>query len=229
MLLVQGLLYIDFAHDLHDLLMKESDNPENYIPQACYLTFSAAAVVSAAVGFAFLFENYTDCGIGMFFVVTTLVVGAITTFLSLLSTFNKGLLTPCLMLGYSVFMCWYALLSNPSTTCNPSADELSASDDVAIAIIASITFLVVMYCVVNGTRIFDAFDIGGQGVMMTYQPEQKRALDAVLTGQCLVPHSLDYSFTLLSSRISRRCPIYDRLAIALVSPAYLAVPGSSFT
>ena len=179
-LLVQGLLYIDFAHDLHDILIKETDNPENYIPQAIYLTLSAVAVTCAAVGLAFLFVDYTDCGIGMFFTVTTLVVGAITTFLSLLNTFNKGLLTPCLVLGYSVFMCWYALLSNPNTACNPAADSLSDSDSVAVAIIATITFVVVMYCVINGTRIFDAFDPAGQGVMMTYQ--DKRALDAVLTG-----------------------------------------------
>lgn len=184
-LLVQGLLFIDFAHDVHDIMMKETDDAENSFPQIAYLTLSGGSLVAAVVGFIFLFKDYTGCDIGMFFTVTTLVVGVLTTIVSLLDVVNKGLLTPCLVFAYSVFMCWYALLSNPNQDCNPTADsEHGGAIDTSIAVVASVSATVVLYCVMNGTRIVNVFDPRGEGVLQSYQPDSKQqaALNATLTG-----------------------------------------------
>ena len=102
-LLVQGLLFLDFSHDLHDIIMSEEDNR---LTQIFYLILSAGGFVTAIVGLVFLFLNYTGCALGMFFTVLTLIMGVLTTILSLLDVVGKGILTPSLMFGYSVFLCW---------------------------------------------------------------------------------------------------------------------------
>ena len=71
-----------------------------------YLFLSICGLVAAIVGLVYLFSDYSGCGIGMFFTVFTLVMGLLTTIISLLNVVNKGLLTPCLMFSYTVFMCW---------------------------------------------------------------------------------------------------------------------------
>ncbi len=103
-LLVQGLLFLDFSHDLHDLIM--SADEESRLSQIFYLVLSVGGFAAVIVGLVFLFLSYTGCGLGMFFTVLTLFMGVLTTFLSLLDVVGKGILTPSLMFGYSVFLCW---------------------------------------------------------------------------------------------------------------------------
>lgn len=107
-LLIQGLLLLDFSHDLHDILMVSppEGEEESSMPYIMYMTYSATAFTAAIVGLIFLFKDYSDCGLGMFFIILTLIMGVITTIISLLNTVAKGLLTPCIMFAYSVFMCW---------------------------------------------------------------------------------------------------------------------------
>lgn len=127
-LLVQGLLLIDFSHDAHDLLMNNpsmEDSEYNKSPYVIYIGSAVGAFTAAVVGLVYLFIDYVGCDMGMFFTVVTLVLGVLTTVISLLDSVNKGLLTPCLMFAYSVFMCWYALLSNPHQSCNPTADVIN--------------------------------------------------------------------------------------------------------
>lgn len=186
-LLVQGLLFIDFAHDLHDIVMKDTDDAENMMPQVYYLSLSIGSLVSAIVGLVYLYMDYSGCDIGAFFVTVTLVAGVLTTVASLLNVVNKGLLTPSLMFAYSVFMCWYALLSNPNESCNPTADSFEGGRiSTSIAVVLAISLTVVLYCVINGTRIFNVFDPTGQGVLQSYQSRddatQQQALNAALTG-----------------------------------------------
>lgn len=105
-LLVQGLLLLDFSHDVHDLLMPSAEPEDDTSPYGVYLGISFSAFFAAVLGLVYLFLDYTGCGLGMFFVVLTLLVGVATTVLSLLDSVGRGLLTPCLMFAYSVFMCW---------------------------------------------------------------------------------------------------------------------------
>lgn len=107
-LLIQGLLLLDFSHDLHDILMVSpaEGEEESSVPYIMYMSFSAAGFGAAVVGLVFLFKDYAGCDLGMFFIVLTLSMGVLTTALSLLDTVGKGLLTPCLMFAYSVFICW---------------------------------------------------------------------------------------------------------------------------
>jgi hypothetical protein len=104
-LLMQGLLFLDMNHDIHDLLTENDDK------QPLYLGMSIAAIVLVIVGFVFLFMDYTGCDLGMFFTILTLILGVITTIVSLSDRLaGKGLLTPCLMFAYAVFVCWYVAI-----------------------------------------------------------------------------------------------------------------------
>ena len=75
----------------------------------------------SGVGLGYLFKDYAGCQLGLFYTILTLLMGVLLMIVSLLNTVNKGLLTPSLMFAYSVFLCWYALLSSPSISCNPYA------------------------------------------------------------------------------------------------------------
>jgi hypothetical protein len=107
-LLVQGLLLIDFCHDVHDILMNSASSAEEETstPYIVYVVLSICAFGLALLGLVYLFKDYGGCGLGLFFIILTLIMGVVTTIISLLDTVNKGLLTPCLMFAYSVFMCW---------------------------------------------------------------------------------------------------------------------------
>ena len=83
-----------------------SADEESRLSQIFYLVLSVGGFAAVIVGLVFLFLSYTGCGLGMFFTVLTLFMGVLTTFLSLLDVVGKGILTPSLMFGYSVFLCW---------------------------------------------------------------------------------------------------------------------------
>ena len=122
-LLIQGLLFLDLAHDSHDLLMAAADDAERETGDSrsyyvVYLLLSLLFLSCAIVGIVFLYLTYGGCTTGLWFTSVTLVVGVILTVISLLNVVNKGLLTPCLMWSYATFICWYALLSSPDVTCN---------------------------------------------------------------------------------------------------------------
>jgi len=171
-LLIQAVLLLDFAHDMHDLIIEKADNADNnniifnnrfwYI---LYILLSLSFFTAVILGFSQLFTGYTGCSINMFFVILTLILGVITTILSLLEIVNKGLLTPSIMFAYSVFMCWYSLLSNSNNNCNPYITNQTVMD-TSMGIIIGISMIILLYCVAHGSTILNIFNPQGNGVMM---------------------------------------------------------------
>lgn len=170
-LLIQALLLFDFAHDIHEVLLQIAEDEAKAGNDArgmylIYLSTAIGSLVSVGVGLAYLFKSYAGCSLGMFFILLTLIIGVITTILSMLESINRGLLTPCIMFAYSVFLCWYALLSSPTSSCNPFSNDVGGSiHNSAIIIISIISIVVMMYCVFNGTKILNIFNPNGEGVM----------------------------------------------------------------
>lgn len=128
-LLAQGLLFLDFSHESHDILMAIADDDmrergtarEVY---AFYILLSAGFLTCSGVGLAYLFKDHSGCPEGLAFTIVTLLMGVILTLTSLLATVNKGLLTPCLMFAYSTFFCWYAMISNPNPKCTAGSNQV---------------------------------------------------------------------------------------------------------
>lgn len=168
-LLIQGILLLDFGHDAHDLIMRKAEEEEEKQGTGTggdsrfwlgfYLFSSLVCLTAVGVGLAYLFIDYTGCQLGMFFTVLTLIMGVLTTIISLLNVVNKGLLTPCLLFAYSVFMCWYALLSYPNETCNPYANYNNQAKDIAVIVVAIVSMAIILYCVTNGTKILNIFNL----------------------------------------------------------------------
>lgn len=111
-LAVQGLLYLDFAHDIHDIFMAHAEDSMRERGSASgtygfYIFLSLGLLVCCGVGLVMLFissSSRTD----ITFAVITLVTGLLLTGISLLNTVKKGLLTPCLVFFYSAFLNSYA-------------------------------------------------------------------------------------------------------------------------
>jgi len=181
-LLIQGLLLIDFCHDAHDLLMNQKSD-DDQPPYAVYIGSSIAGLSLAILGLVYLFMDYSGCGLGLFFTILTLVFGIATIAASLTEAVGKGLLTPCLMFAYSVFMCWYALLSSPDDECNPTADYVKGSGQLtAIIVVGVVSVIILLYCVGNGTKILNVLNPEGEGVMASYN-ESPGQFNGVITEQ----------------------------------------------
>lgn len=172
-LLVQAFLLFDFAHDLHEVVMQrandadaESDDSAAKKWKLLYILLCGGFVAATVTGLVFLFQDYADCDLGAFYISVTLVMGVITTAVSLLDVVRKGFLTPMIMFTYSTFMCWYALLSSPKEGCNPSFDENDGDKkETAMGVIIVVTVVVLLYCSYFGTIILNAFSPEGESAM----------------------------------------------------------------
>ena len=161
-LIVQSLIFLDFAFDAHEVIMShasDSDEDNSRPVYAIYVFASIVFLAAATVGLVYLYKDYTGCGLGLFFTTLTLIMGVLGTIISLLDVVNKGMLTPLMMFAYSVFMCWYALLSNPETTCNPTAgNNDSSAKTTSVVVVCIITLMVGSYIVANGSTILNIFN-----------------------------------------------------------------------
>jgi len=185
-LLVQGLLYLDFGHDVHDMLTS-GDEEMSLAGKVTYLGISAVALVLNIFGIIYLINHYTNnCELNMGFVIVTLFFGLTTTVLSLMDCVGRGALTPLLMTAYALYMCWYAVQSNPTAACNP--DVASVNSDAtssSVIIVCAVSVGALIYCVVHGSNIFNVFHPQGEGVTSSYSAVRANAtveLRKVLTG-----------------------------------------------
>jgi len=198
-LLVQGLLVLDLAHDMHDILMQKAEKEEvdsggsSSLWKMMYLLITVGFLTMGIVGLTALFADpgYTGCKTGMWVVIIGLLVSFSQVILSALNSVNRGVLTPCVMFAYATFAVWYALLSCPELECNPSsvlAD--SGPKKAALGIVCGMSMIILLFCVANGARILQIFSISGEGVLETsyggYGTNPVRengSLDGILTGE----------------------------------------------
>lgn len=219
-LLIQGLLYLDIAHDSHDILMAAADEAERETGDSrwyyvAYLTISILFLVASLVGIVFLYLNFGGCSTGLWFTSVTLVSGVILLVVSLLNTVNKGLLTPCLMFAYSTFMCWYALLSSPNGSCNAyAADNWGSNKVAAVSLVGAVSLCVLVYCIAYGTALLNIFNPEGQGVLLHHHTSYaaSRELKSVFQGEDKVSAALRDGNPSLSQPLSPSAPSSSSIA-----------------
>jgi len=200
-LLIQGLLVLDIAHDMHDILMQKAEKEEvesggsSSLYKMLYLFVTVGFLACGIAGLTALFADpgYTGCKTGMWVVVIGVLVSISQLILSALNSVNRGVLTPSVMFAYATFAVWYALLSCPELECNPSsvlAD--SGPKKAALGIVAGMSTIILLFCVANGARILQIFSVSGEGVLETgyggygtgtNPVNENGSLDGALTGE----------------------------------------------
>jgi len=68
--------------------------------------------------------------------------------------------TPCTDHRHRLFasVCRYALLSSPQESCNPTADKVYGAQEGGIIVVAAVSLVILLYCVMNGTTILNIFN-----------------------------------------------------------------------
>jgi hypothetical protein len=181
-LVIQALLLADLVYDAHEHLMDTASNQEReegktaYDIYTIYIILCLVGFLASIFGIVYLYKDYSACYLGLVFTSVTLVLGVITTLISLWYPVNRGALTPCIMFAYCVFKCWYALLSDPSSSCYiASSEDDSYQSILAFIIIFIVTMIVVLYSVFNGTELLNAFDLTqGEGVLRSYRVNSRK-------------------------------------------------------
>ena len=169
-LLAQGIIFLDFSYDVHELIIRQAEESSSIWWYAGYLTLCCGLLIIIGVLISNMYDDYSGCGATSYWFITiTLIMGIITTGISLLNTVNKGLLTPCIMFLYSTLICWDALLSIPSSYCDANSNSIRAGDGTAMPLMLSVTSMIVLYCILNGSIILNVFNPDAEeGVVASY-------------------------------------------------------------
>jgi len=124
-LVLQLIILIDFANDLHEFLINpsgaEGDGEMPCSAKAAYIGLCLAGWGGGIAGCVCMFLYLGSCPLNKFFIALTLIFGFLTTIISILGRFNKGLLVPSVIFAYGTFICWQAIQSSPDTDCNSNA------------------------------------------------------------------------------------------------------------
>lgn len=133
-LLVQGLIIIDIAHEVHLYIIKQAELAYNFrgaqAAKPWYIVHMVISVVLLTLITGVSYLLLIQCGrcienkiaIGM-----TLSFALLSMYFSVSEQCNKGILIPSIICSYSLLLCCNAVLSNPNTSCNSLSME-SLSD-----------------------------------------------------------------------------------------------------
>mmetsp|Transcript_29233 Transcript_29233/g.93648 ORF Transcript_29233/g.93648 Transcript_29233/m.93648 type:complete len:459 (-) Transcript_29233:1486-2862(-) len=142
-LLMQIVIFINFAYWLHDWLNSSAAEGAGACSDMyliAYLGLSVASFITAIVGISLIFVYFAvpGCGLYQFLTSWTLILGLVGIVLSIYEKVNMGLLTPCVVFLYCVYVLWDALISGPDDECNPTATSGEGNNEVAIIVISLI-------------------------------------------------------------------------------------------
>lgn len=114
------------------------------------MLFATIAYVVCLVGIIMMYIWYApkpSCLLNIFFITWTLVLLQLMTSVSLHPKVNAGILTPGLMGLYVVFLCWFAIRSEPAgESCIWKSDSTTKTDWLSI-----ISFVVAISAIVIAT------------------------------------------------------------------------------
>jgi len=115
-LLLQIIILIDFAYAWNEDWNSDEKNWKFAIIFVSILFFAASVVLLV---FMFIWFGGSSCGLEKFFIAFTMILTFTYTIISITVAVPGGLLPPAIMSLYSHYICFSALSSDPSSTCNP--------------------------------------------------------------------------------------------------------------
>jgi len=125
-LVLQILILIDSAYTFHEYLLNEKisngEGGENPCWKIAYILLCILGICICITSIGVMFHYYGGCGINLFFISLTLILGVLGIILSMLNAVGKGLLVPVCVWLYACFLLYQALYSQPDKSCNPAAE-----------------------------------------------------------------------------------------------------------
>lgn len=182
-LVVQAILVFDLSFGLHEYINAKVEERERELQSSTpfkvlYLVLSAASLTCTFVGIGYMYSDYADCSFSQFLITVSFLFIVSSTIVSISDRAMVGLLPPCITSAYLTLLCWYALLSYPSTDCNPTAGVSSSKDQTTATVIMSLlSLLILFYCAWNGTKILYIFSPSGHGVITGAEASSTSSLE----------------------------------------------------
>jgi len=149
-LLLQIVILIDFAYAWNEDWNSEEKDWKFGIIFVSILFFSASVVLLV---FMFIWFGGNGCGLEKFFIAFTMILTFTYTIISITVATPGGLLPPAIMSLYSHYICFSALSSDPSETCNPF-DNTDTTQLIIGLIIAALATTYAAYNLATSNSLF---------------------------------------------------------------------------
>lgn len=181
-LCAQSLLVIELSFQLNDYIATNNSG-------GILVLTSGVFVVAGVWGCTILYDDYSGCDEGFWFVNTTVGLSVLAIGLSVVESVGVGLLPGTVIFAYTVFLCWYALLSSTDESCNPSAEESeleSSQKSRAFWLVMGVTAICMGFMIYTGSKIITILtgddvtsvaDVAAQKAAAAQQP----GMDEILT------------------------------------------------
>lgn len=187
-LLLQSLLVMELSFQANDKFLAvsgTSDGSPSGVMQGLYMLTVVGLLVLGVTGTVYLYTDYSDCALGGWLVTLTTVFNGVSLVLSVMDSVGVGPLPGTVLFCYTTFLCWYAMLSAPNSSCNPSAltDTLSSGNkQTALWVILGVTAAAVSYMCWMGAGTL-ALLFSAEGADATAGAQSDAKLNAVLAGE----------------------------------------------
>lgn len=171
-LLYQIMLYIDFGYTLNAKLVQKDDdahlfcgcsNDSGRAYKIVNLVLAFALLVGSLTAIGVMYAAYPleGCPFNTLAITTTLLFGLINTAISLSAVAEHGsLLTSCLILAYTTWLCYAALSAFPVDACNPAFDPSREVTDEG-----SHVGMLIVSCLIAGVSIaYLAYRMGSRAI-----------------------------------------------------------------
>ena len=153
----QSFVILDIAHFLHVTLLgssMSSSRPKITSRKMHHLLHIFASAATASIDYTFahyLIDGRVSCYWQILVAEFIVLIGSVMILFSLTSWCNKGILTPMLFLLWVLISCFYAFLSNPTVSCNPSAGTNNSTAKLVMKFVMLFLFVVTVQ---NGVKIW---------------------------------------------------------------------------
>lgn len=134
-LLLQIVILIDFAYDLSEYLIAESDDADDEAGNVegtgicsnkykmMYLLVGFGSIILGAAAIVTMYILYSRCFLNIIFITITWVAATFYIVMSISNKTNKGLLAPAIVFMYCVLLCYGGIAANPYEDCGVSGDN----------------------------------------------------------------------------------------------------------
>lgn len=127
--LFQQIILIDLAYNLNDSWVEKANKAELEEGEGkgkkwlgAILALCAILFIGSLVVLGLLFGYFSGCTTNTAFIAITLASGVVITAIQLKGE-ESSLLTTCVIVSYSTYLCFTAVSKNPDATCNPLLGE----------------------------------------------------------------------------------------------------------